>query len=430
MLPPRLDASLAPLNPVGGAPAPGGPSDARQVAFQRSLQSLVGSSMPAEVLAKMTDGNYLVKVAGTSVRMLLPAATQVGSQVALTLVATTPRPTFQVDSEQRGGQAAALVYAEAAEAETMAPRDSVTLRQSGAQAQAEARAGLPQGAAANANGVAAGAQARPLSLAAMLLGKAPLTPSAELPGFDPSAPAPSLSTAARAIASVLTQAQSGPGGLVALLGKTPLTSAPAAGAPLDTGQLVQKMQQEVGHSGLFYESHVAEWAEGKRSLPELTSEPQMQQARAGADAAARGAAGDFPAAAQMINQQLHTQEQSRVLWQGEAWPGQTMEWEVRRDQPQGRGGGDGDGADGQAATWRSGVRFQFPLLGAVSAAVVLVNGQVHIQMQAATEQAAGALRAHAGALQSALDAAGAPLSSFQIGLAPGGAADDGAGHGQ
>ena len=51
-----------------------------------------------------------------------------------------------------------------------------------------------------------------------------------------------------------------------------------------------------------------------------------------------------PAAAQLVNQQLATQEQARVAWQGQVWPGQDMHWEIQKDAPdaeRGRAGGDG-----------------------------------------------------------------------------------------
>ena len=138
-------------------------------------------------------------------------------------------------------------------------------------------------------------------------------------------------------------------------------------------------------------------------------------AQGGEHAAARAAAnGPDLTAAQMINQQLHTHEQGRVQWQGEAWPGQAMQWDVRREQRE-KGQQDG-GADDETPEqiWRSGVRFRFPLLGEVSASVTLVGGQVHIQVQTGSDDTADTLRTHAGRLERAMEAAGAPLSSLLI----------------
>lgn len=350
-------ARLSRLEGLGGA---------RQEAFQRSLQTMLGQSMRGTVLSRMNDGSFLVKVAGTSARMLLPSGAQVGSEVPLTLVAIDPRPTFQVATGR-------------------APGATVTL------SQADAGAATAQGA--RATGLKAAA----------LPGLAQLTPAELLAEPGPGGPAPDLSNAARAIASVLTQAASVPGAPLALVGQTPLLTPPAG----DPAQLARALRDTVATSGLFYESHVAEWAEGKRGLPELLREPQMGAARA-------AAGGADPAAAQLINLQLHVQEQARVAWQGEAWPGQKLEWEISRDAPEhGHGGEARD--DDAPAPWRSGMRFEFPALGALSASITLIGDQLHIALRADSEDSAAALRARAGALEQALAAAGASLASLSIG---------------
>ena len=299
--------------------------------------------------------------------------------------------------------AGAAANAPAAAASNAAPGSAAT------PASAPAAAGV----AAQAAGGALPADAvKPQSLAATLLGKAPLTPAGDLPRLDHTTPQSTLSSTARVLTTVLTTAQAGQTAQLALIGKTALFG---NGAP-DTDALTQKLQDTISKSGLFYESHVTEWAKGERTLPELMREPQMQRmAQAGESAARAAAGGPDLSAAQMINQQLHTHEQGRVQWQGEAWPGQAMQWEVRREQRQGGGhDGGGDADEAPEAVWRSGVRFRFALLGEVEAAVTIVGGQVHIQVQAGSGDAAEALRRHAGRLERAMEAAGAPLSSLHI----------------
>ncbi|MYM76182.1 flagellar hook-length control protein FliK, partial [Duganella sp. FT134W] len=264
-------------------------------------------------------------------------------------------------------------------------------------------------AAGTAGGAAAADGVKPPSLAATLLGKAPLTPSSELPELNASTPQPTLSSAARALTSLLSTAQAGQAGQLALIGKTALFG----NAAPDTADLAQKLQDSISKSGLFYESHVAEWVKGERPLADLMREPQMQRLlQQGTESARAATSGPDLSAAQMVNQQLHTQEQNRVLWNGQAWPGQQMQWEVQRDR---REGGRGGEADEQAEPiWRSGVRFRLPLLGAVSAAVTLIGDQVHIQVQTDSDGSATTLRAWAGQLESAMAAAGAQLSSLTI----------------
>jgi hypothetical protein len=118
-----------------------------------------------------------------------------------------------------------------------------------------------------------------------------------------------------------------------------------------------------------------------------------------------------------------------VQWNGQAWPGQPIQWEVQRDQRE----GSQQQADGREPdpVWRSGVRFRLPLLGKISAAVTLVGEQVHIQVQTGDDASAATLRAWSGQLQLAMEAAGSPLASLTIApegdaAVPAGAGADGA----
>lgn len=426
----RLDAGATPVTPVARADPSAAIGDTRQEAFQRSLRSMLGQPMRGEVLSRLTDGSYLVRVNGTAARMMLPPDAKLGAEIPMTLLAVEPRPTFRVGEPGAGRITVALAHADAAPDAPGAEPDVVTLAHTVAEAEAELAAPPPRPGSAKAPADAAPPAAGragaaviggPASLAATLLSKAPLTPSALLPGFDPSAPPAALSKAAIAIASALTQAESGPGAPLAIAGKSALMADPANSA---TAQLAQTLHEAIGHSGLFYESHVAEWAAGQRALPELQQEPQMRQA-----AAPPGVPADPGlASAQLINLQLHVQEQSRVQWQGEAWPGQKMEWDIEREAG---GGADGDAAE--PTLWRSNVRFEFAGLGTVSAALLMVGGALQIDLRAASPDSAGALRSQAGALEQALAAAGAPLAALSIGqqradqgsaLESSGAADD------
>ncbi len=487
---PRAD--IITVNPVGHAEADQtleGSADARQEAFQRSLQGLLGKALQGEVLAHLTDGSFLVKVAGTSARMLLPPGVQVGHDVPLTLVSVSPRPTFELSTP---GAQPHTVYSEAGPALLPGPPGSAARAEplvytDGAPGAAPAFAGgapappsqrsalaLPAGTVADAPESAAaplphagppGQPGAPLSHAgaagqpgtplpsgaaglgaesaepagapaaatrtapaaapseperpavapramlpgAVLLSKAPLTPASQLPELGANSLPASLSDAARMIASVLgaapVAARNSPGVIVA---HSPL----APNAQVTPEKLASALHDSVSNSGLFYESHVAEWVNGQRGLAELLREPQMQRAFASAmaDHAAQAGAAD-PAAAQMINQQLHTGEQGRLTWQGQAWPGQPLEWDVSRDAPHEQAGSTHDQGE---PVWRSGVRFHFPLLGDVKASVVLVGQQLHIQLQAGTPTVAQALRAHAQTLETAMQAAGSPLSSLAI----------------
>jgi hypothetical protein len=171
------------------------------------------------------------------------------------------------------------------------------------------------------------------------------------------------------------------------------------GAP-DPAQLAAQLRQAVAKSGLFYESHLAEWAEGKRSLAELMAEPQAHKAP--------GTPPTDTALSQLVNQQLATHESGQLVWQGQLVPGQQMRWEIGREH---------DGAPADRDTehpgWHSGLRLRFPLLGEVEASLSLRGAQLHIELLAGADTAA-ALRAAAPRLQEALAAVGNELAALRI----------------
>ena len=305
-------AATAPVAPV---------ADPRQQAFQRALASQLGQSLQAEVLGKLSDGSFVVRVADMAARMPLPQNVQVGSQVPLTLVALTPRPTFQVATSQGGA------------------------------AFAEAGPPLPEGASPHASPLAwlEGSQAAALTRAtALLAGTRSLPVFAG--GADDGAGA-SLSKAGKALGDIIAAAQKADTPATAAIGRSPLLAAPGG----DAGQIAAALREGLANSGLFYESHVAEWAQGSRAQATLAAEPQARGMAPPAD----------PATAQLINLQLNAHEQSRVAWQGQLWPGQELRWEIERDAPRRDANSGEDGAAAQG--WQSSLTLRFGRLGEVAA---------------------------------------------------------------
>jgi len=316
--------------------------DARLDAFQRTLAGMLGSQIPVAVLARLGDGSFMVRVADTPVRMALPPGTQPGAQLSMTVLAAAPQPTFGLGEATVQGSL------------------------------------LPLSAHATSLAASVAAASSPLSHSGGQAQTADLSPAARLLG------------------QVLRSAAGAPP-LATLNPATPLAP---HGAP-DPAQLAQQLQQAVSKSGLFYESHLAQWAEGKRPLAELMAEPQARQAP--------GTAPTEPASAQLINQQLATHESGQLVWQGRLGPDQAMRWDVKREQEDQAGGQ----RDPEGPGWHSGLRLRFALLGEVEASVSLRGTRLHIELLAGA-QASALLRAQAPRLQEALGAAGNELAALRI----------------
>jgi hypothetical protein len=112
--------------------------------------------------------------------------------------------------------------------------------------------------------------------------------------------------------------------------------------------------------------------------------------------------------AQMISLQLDTLEHQRVMWRGEVWPGQPMEWEVTEDSQGGHASSHANNS------WQSTLRVELPSLGAVSATIRLTGQHVQVQVRAANENTAALLRSQGDKLALAMDAAGSPLDLLTV----------------
>jgi hypothetical protein len=111
---------------------------------------------------------------------------------------------------------------------------------------------------------------------APVLGNAPLLPAG--PGAQPAASSPS-------------GAQAGADPAATQAGATATTAAQATGAlpGSPAAALSAALAQAVANSGLFYESHLAQWLAGQRAFSTLASEPQARFAADGAFAQPGGA---------------------------------------------------------------------------------------------------------------------------------------------
>ena len=220
-----------------------------------------------------------------------------------------------------------------------------------------------------------------------------------------------LSSAGKLIASLLQPDT--PTSLLPLLGKTPIV----AQANVPTPQLALALQQTVTLSGLFYESHLNEWASGQRTIAEIKQEPQASQTSqivGGSETNSlintqlTSAPINNPVLGQLVHQQLQTLEQNRIIWQGELWPGQALQWEIREDDA------NKHTAAQASPSWRSTVRFELPQLGAITAHLHLMGEHVSMQVHADTPAVVQRLQAQGPALDHALAAAGISLSALQV----------------
>lgn len=256
---------------------------------------------------------------------------------------------------------------------------------------------------------------------------------------------PALSQAGRLISFLLTgQPTPQPASLAA---NQPLLASP----PTSGAQLAPLLRQALGQSGMFYESHQAQWVMGARDTASLMREPQAQAATAqtaarrptgtpapatptpsaaapGAQAAAAEAGEQASAASRaavdeaapvranpiperllpLVHQQLDALATNQYVWQGQAWPGQQMEWVIEDPER--------DGREGEASDpgWNTTLRLTLPRLGNIEAQMHLTAAGVALRLRTDDETTIAALDANAAALASALEAANVKLTGLVV----------------
>lgn len=159
-----------------------------------------------------------------------------------------------------------------------------------------------------------------------------------------------------------------------------------AEAVSDTGKLAGKLHESLSQSGLFYEAHQAQWMAGARSTAQLLQEPQnlltaSPKISSGDTAAASTSnSTNIPAQLQpLVQQQLNALETRQVLWQGQVWPNQKMDWEIHEETPR-RSAAEYDSAGAQ---WATQIRLDLPNLGEVAALLRFNQHGLSITLDAA-----------------------------------------------
>ncbi len=367
-------------------------------------QWVPGQRLPAHVIASLPNGRFQVQVENQVLDMNLPRNSEPGETVELTFLSASPRMTFALTQEL-----ATSLPAPANSGVTL----SDTAKFLGALLQ-------KSGAAAS-----------------------------NLPMEN------KVATAALALAPAIVP-----------------------GSPPATREFALALRTAVSQSGLFYESHQAQWVSGERTLASLMQEPQarlpainavLDQLRMPAtvaslpgqtQVAAAGVPGqpqaDEPAtspqavsahaslprsgampqelardfstvpragegaltaqepvhrlAQPIVQQQLDTLESRQILWQGQVWPGQPMDWTIDEDGSQGARDGD------EAPRWSTSMHLDMPLLGGVAAKLMLDGSGIRVDLLVDREQTAAQMGNEIDRLAQSMQAVGLKVAGLRVSL--------------
>lgn len=315
-----------------------------------------GQHLTAVVLASLPNGRFQVQVGDIALDMNLPNNTQPGDAVELTFISNQPRLTFALTRDLPDSVGGNLPFDE---------KPQVTLSDS-------------------------------VRYLGALLRK--ISDQTDAPATAPSKTAPLLSA-----------------------------------APTHIGEFANALRNALSQSGMFYESHQAQWVAGDRPLADLLQEPQGKlptlnpaaQAEIGRTDASVTKPSDGPTAqtvaqgtssmpvhseaVALVQQQLQTLDSRQLVWQGQVWPGQPMEWQVEE-----RNARDRAPEVTEAADWQTRMRLQLPKLGDVQATLVFAPQGLRIDLKVTNADTAEAMRGSQAKLQSALTAAGLKVLAMSV----------------
>jgi hypothetical protein len=213
------------------------------------------------------------------------------------------------------------------------------------------------------------------------------------------------------------------------------------GPPGDAPLLAAKLREALTFSGLYYESHLAQWALGERTLKELFREPQGKlSARAKtADGVKSARNSPRPEAADtsgskdksvtdststevgrdeesfskiasetlpIIREQMQALHTGRFDWQGEVWPDQHMEWSVGEREP--------ETEKERGKEWETTLRLEMPVLGTVEASLKLGAEGLRLHIVTDSSSTAAAMMSGRDSLMEAMSTAGLRLAEMVI----------------
>jgi hypothetical protein len=213
--------------------------------------------------------------------------------------------------------------------------------------------------------------------------------------------------------------------------------------PADSTQVGQMLQRGLRESGLFYESHLARWFGGEYPLDDLLREPQgklshlkqpvpvPQQPMVQTEDLARATlrtgsmeimeamvkragtsqvleSGADPRVLPVVHEQLNALQNSQVLFRGDLFPGQQVEWAVsERESRRNKEGG-------QERSWDTSLQITLPKLGGVTAKLKLDGTRVSVDIRVTEGASANVLKSGRAKLVEQMEAAG--LTPGEIGI--------------
>jgi hypothetical protein len=436
---PRLDPNLVITTAVEEPTAVKTIEAIKHEVVQKLTQIGTGKHIQGEVLAKLSDGSFVAKVDGMPLRLALPANTQVGEKLSLTLLHLTPRPVFLLNGQSqvtlldpqkktrqsdavlqnfRGGRAP-IDLAPPQEILKDIPRNLADRPTATPAKSPQTQASTPHASTANQTNTQATETSNQLtaatkSLTASAVFAKDIGKQYELASVVEASSQTELSATGQLINKLL-QETSLTAGKLSIKGNTPLLTEAAykLSAPELKQELETNLRKNISSSGLFYESHVAEWSVGKRTMTELQAEPQAKIALGLENSILTNKEnGNHSALAQLIHQQLNVLEHQKFNWAGMLAPQIPMQWSIEESAQHPQSTEPEETAENQY--WQSDLRVELPILGTVTMKIKLSAGQLQLNVKSQDQTTVALLKSQYNTLQAAIENTGTHIQTFTV----------------
>lgn len=192
-----------------------------------------------------------------------------------------------------------------------------------------------------------------------------------------------------------------------------------AGPSINSTELPGLLQKAIVQSGLFYESHQAQWVNGENTLENLQQEPQGKLVLVAADLPAAKVAASALLGPEMsvhtqtiplVQQQLTTLETGHLFWRGEIWQGQPMEWDINEHSQEKEKENESD----QVAQWRTQLRLSMPQLGDITATITLNAQGINIKINTSQQDTARLLKSNQSPLTMDMQLVGLNIQAVEV----------------
>lgn len=330
---------------------------------------VVGKVYQGQILDKLNNEVYLVKMDNTLVKMPLGDFVQVGQTVPFKFIQSQPSPTFLLVQHPHQEIAAEISEGDDASIKT------------------------------TAGGVALSPQANTGQATNLKLVQSQTVPIFNLPNASAYSMEAEVkvSSTAQLINQFIQEAKSeGADGRYQAIRVV-------SEQPMQPQVLAKDLKQAISQSGVFYESHLQAFVHGQKTLEAIRQEPQNQAA--------------IPLA-NLVSQQLNVLEHQRFAWSGEIWPQQQMQLDIYKERPnqsvQERDAQHASPYSEDEIPVKSEMTLHLPNLGKVTAKLSLNQGRLAVQILADSPTTLGALKTHQSTLVNAFQKNGQALDALMV----------------